>query len=139
MDGIFFEAAGAQVAVQTLVIVVTACDTNWIGRLADVLHVNPRHAAKLIFQRTVNRVIGVAGVTGHVRRNSVILKMRGGDVAGIIDVQASSIRHHGVAGRTELSLLGALDLRVHPSHEAKGWEEKKPYEGEDLAYRAACY
>jgi hypothetical protein len=40
-------------------------------------------------------------------------------MTGIVYVKALAIRNHDVARNAESCLLGALNVRVHPSHNAK--------------------
>ena len=116
MNSIALEGTSSQVAMQALIIVVAPLDTNWIRRRAHVLHVNPGDTLELILQRAEDRVVCVAGITGHVRWNSVVLKVLSGNISGIVHVEASTVGLHRVAGNAELRLFGTLHVNVHSSH-----------------------
>jgi hypothetical protein len=77
-------------AVQALGVLESAWYANAgrVRRRAHVLKVNSFQAAHLVEQRAVQRVVGVAGDAGHVRRHPVILKVLRGNVLGVIYVQA---------------------------------------------------
>ncbi len=86
MDRIFFEAASTRVAVQALAVVVASGNFDLCWWRTHVLHVDPRYASKLVSQWAVDGVVSVAGVTSHVRRHSMILKVLGGNPFGIVDI-----------------------------------------------------
>src|ERR1700729_711218 len=138
MHRILFEAARALVTVQTLRISESTRDANRrrIRWRAYVLHVNPLQSLQLVLQRAVDWVVRVAGIAGHVRRNAMILKMLGGNVAGIIHAQALSVRDYRVARNAERRLFGALYVCVHPTHDAQRRKHAQPNERQNLPARS---
>ena len=134
MYGVVLEIARAGVAVQALVVLESArnADRGRIRWRAHVLHVDALQSLHLVLQRTVDGIVRVAGVAGHVRRHAVILKVLRGQMAGIIHVQASSVGNHYMARNAELSLLGTLDVRVHSAHDAQGRKHAQTDERQDF-------
>ena len=53
-------------------------------------------APELSMHCAEHRVIGMAGVAGAVARDKIILKMLGGNVAGIVDCEAFAEIVHNV-------------------------------------------
>src|ERR1700728_1960127 len=120
MHGVLAEITSAQVAVQTLGVFESALysDRCRIRRCAHEWEIDPPQPLHLVVQRTVDTVIRMARVTSHVRRYPVVLEVLRWNVTGVIDVEALPIRNHDVAGNAELRLFRALNVCVHPSHDA---------------------
>ena len=59
---------------------------------------------EFVLQWAVDSVIGVAGVTSGLHRDSVVLEVRGGNVLRIVDVEALPVWRHRMAGNAEASL-----------------------------------
>src|SRR5579883_3040963 len=105
MDRIFDEISGPCMAIQTLVIVVTAGNADGIRRSADVLHIDSCYPAQFVSQRAKKRIVGMAGEAGLSRRYAVILKMNCGYVFGIIHIKAPPERFHAVTRNAKLRLF----------------------------------
>src|SRR6202167_5811977 len=73
----------------------------WVGWRAHVLQINAGYTLELVLQRAVDGVVSVAGITGHVRRHAVVLKMLRRNVVRIVHVQTFSVVFHAVAGNAE--------------------------------------
>ena len=73
-------------AVQAFAIVVglVKLDVFRPRRRAEILDVNVAQSPELGAETTVESVVGVAGVTGLVGRNPVILEMRGRNVGRLV-------------------------------------------------------
>ena len=78
--------------------------------VAEVLNINMSYPPEFRSHTAVKHVIGVAGVTGFVHRNTMILKMGGCDIVLIVNIKALAVRFHDVAGQTECSLLGFFEV-----------------------------
>lgn len=139
VDGVFLKGPGTSVAVQALRVLEATRDGDRVRRRADVLHVNASQALELVLERAIDRVVGVAGITGHVRRHSMVLEMLRRNVCGIVQVKALSIVFHGVARDAEFGLFGALHVCVHPAHDAKSRKSTQPNEGHNLPSDSLCH
>jgi hypothetical protein len=78
VDGPVFKGSGAQVAVQTLAIVIGFVETNGIVGLTEILHVNVVQPVEFGPESPEHRVIGVTRIAGLIGRDAVILKVGGG-------------------------------------------------------------
>src|SRR6202044_583094 len=118
------EAAGTRVAVQALSVFESARYPNGrrIGRLGHVLQIDSLEAAHFVVQWTIEGVVRMAGVASHVGRDSMILKVLGGNVIGIVDVETLPVGNHDVTGRAELRRFGSLYMGVHSTDQAQSWE-----------------
>ena len=129
-NGIVAKSAGARVAVQALQVAVPAAYMKDFGRGTDILHVNVLQAPELVLQRPVGGVVGVAGITGFVRRHEVILKVLRGDIARIRDVQALPVAF--VARNAKSRLFRPLDLSGHAAADAQDGKNAQTHKGKDL-------
>ena len=100
-----FKVSGAAVAVQTFAIVVRFVEHWFFGHSSKVLDIQMPKPSHLRFEISKHRVVRMAGVACLVARNSIVLKMSGGEVGGIIYSQAGPILLHDVAGRAECGVL----------------------------------
>ncbi len=64
----------------------------------------------------------------------MILKMRGGKVRGIVNVEAAAPRLHDVARKAETGLLGAFEMFGGSPQAAHGGQHKKRDEREHLSF-----
>jgi hypothetical protein len=62
-------------------------------------------------------------VAGLVAGDAVILKMSGGNVTGIINVEAPAIVFHDVAGKAELRFLRALQMFQSSRYSGEYWQD----------------
>jgi len=110
--GLFFKNPHSRMTVQALAIVEGSVEFYIRGRwgLPEILHVKVAQAAKFRMHSAEHRVIGMAGITGAIARDQIVLKMPGRYVAGIIDMQALPEVMHHVAGKAELRTLGAFHV-----------------------------
>ena len=139
--GILLETAGAKVAMQALSVLVSSRypDACRIGRCPHILHINARYTLELVFHRAVDGVVSMARITRHVRRHSVILKVLGGYIFGIVDIEALSIRCHHMTGNAEFRLFGALHMDVHSAHNTKRRKHAQANESQDFPLVRLCY
>ena len=130
---IFLEAAGTRVAVQALGVFESAryADGRRIGRLGHVLQIDSLETTHFVVQRTIEGVVRMAGVAGHVRWDSVVLKMLGGNVIGVVNVETLPVRNHDVTGRAELRRFRSLYMSVHPADEAQSREHTQANKSDD--------
>src|SRR5579862_8330254 len=126
------------VAMQAFAIVKRLVEMNGLHRLADVVYPDVVQSIELRGNRAVHRIVGVAGVTGLVGGHAMILKMRGGQVCGIVDVKATAPRLHNVAGKAETGLFGPLEMFGGSPSRAKTGQYKKCDEREHLAFARYC-
>src|SRR6476661_2811757 len=82
--GALLERSGAQVTVQTFAVVIGLVEPNRTVRLAEILHVNVVQTVKFCPESSEHRIVGVTGIAGMVRRDPVILKVRGSQIVGIV-------------------------------------------------------
>src|SRR4029079_2361433 len=80
---------------------------------AEILHVDMRQSPPLVLRPPKHRVVRMTGVTGPIARNAVVLEMRSGQVAPVIDIQTSAVLFHRVAGKAKLSRFGPLHVLRH--------------------------
>jgi hypothetical protein len=71
-------------------------------------------------------------MAGRIGRHPVILEMLGGNMIGVIHVEALSVGNHDVARNAESSLFGALHVRVHAAHNAESGKHTQANESHDL-------
>src|ERR1700678_3202427 len=114
MHRVLLETTSALVAMQALGVLESArdADRRRIRRSAHVLHVNALQSLHLVIQRSVDRVVRMARIARHVRRNAVVLKVLGGNVIGVVYVKTLAIRNHYVARSAESCRFGALYMCV---------------------------
>src|SRR5262249_39466388 len=108
----FLEGTSSGMAMETLAIVVRLIefDLRGLRGLSEVIDVKVSQAAYLGFETAEHRVVGVAGVAGFVRRNAVILVVRGRQMKRIIDMQALSIGLHDVTAQAESGALRTIQF-----------------------------
>ena len=89
---------------------------EWLVQL-DGIHSGPQildidvpEPVQLHPDRSVHRVVGMAGVARFVERDAMILKMRRRDMILVVDKKAPPIGFHDVARKTEIGLLRALEM-----------------------------
>jgi hypothetical protein len=128
-----FKGARSSVTVQALAIVVGIVESQRRLSLAEVLHIDVPQTPNLGADRSVHDVIGVAGIAGLIARDARILKMGGGDVAGIVNMQAASVRFHDVAGKTKLCVCRPLHMLGGPQGSSHHRKQKQGDKRELLA------
>src|SRR5208337_3595950 len=136
MNGIRFEVTCAPMTVQAQQVLESAPYMDCAGWRAHILHINTAYPLEFVLQRTIDGVIGVAGVTGGLHWHSVVLKVCGRNVVGIVDVEALAVARHGVAGNTKLSLFGTLDVCGHASADAEKRQNEEGNEDKNFLSRA---
>lgn len=135
VNGILLKTASARMTMQALSILESAGNCDRIGGLTDILHIDSRQTCKLVFQRPINSVVGMARMTSHVRRDPVVLKMLGRNVLGIVNIEALPVRDHRVAGNAKFCLFGTLHMSVHACHYAHSRQHTQSNEGQHLPCR----
>jgi len=85
MDRSLFKGTGAQMAVQAFPVVIRFIETNGVVGLAEILHIDVVQPIQLGAEPAKHRIVRVAGVASLIGRYAVILKVRGGEVSGVID------------------------------------------------------
>src|SRR3569833_4765148 len=108
----FCELPRAEVAVQTGLIREGSVELN-ISRLRDpsqILDVDMTQAAKFRLHATEHREIGMACIAGVIGRDEVILKMRGGEITLIVEVEALSEILQDKARETKARRRGAVQM-----------------------------
>jgi len=138
VDRSLFERAGAQVTMQTFPVVVRFIKANGVMGFAEILDVDVVQPIQLGAESAKHRIVSVAGVTGLVGRDAMVLKVRGGEVSGVIQIQAATVRLHDVAGEAERGVLGSFEFRrnAHGHTEQRQQEEDK--ECEDFPSTGCC-
>ena len=133
VSGIVAKSAGARMAVQALQVAVPAAYANDFGRRTDILHIDVLQAPELVLQRPKSGVVGVAGITGFVRRHEVILKVLRRDIARICYVQAFSVGHHAVARNARTRLFGTLLMNGPARADAQYRKNAQAHKSKNLA------
>ena len=95
--GTVFKGPRPGVAVQAFPVVVRVVESNRMHGCPEPIDVDMVQAIQLGVNRPEHGVIGMAGVTGLVGGNTVILEMCGRNVGGIVHVQTPPIGFHDVA------------------------------------------
>lgn len=130
----FFKGASAKMAMETYLVAERLIELDILRQrgVPKVVDVQVPQAAKFRFDGPEHGVIGVTGVTSLVRGNAMILKMRRCQIAGIVDVQAPSVRLHNVAGKTEGGALGTRHFILHAHGESKKRKKEEDAERQNL-------
>ena len=104
---IALKGTSPQVAVQAFAIIVRGVELNFFrtGRMPEILDVDVAQAAGLGSQAAIEAVVGVTRIASLVRRNSMILEVRGRDVGWVVHVQTLPVGLHNVTGKTKCGLL----------------------------------
>src|SRR5579864_3913357 len=68
-----------------------------------------------------------------VAGNEIVLKVLGGDVTGVVHVEASAEIMHDVAGKAEACALGALHVLRETQPAAQNRQNEQRYESKNLA------
>jgi len=135
MRGALLEGTRAEMAVEALAIVEWLVQFYVFGTRfrSKIVNIEMMEAAELGFKRSEHRVVRVAGVTGLVRGDAMILKVGGGKIGRVVDVKALAVGFHDVAGETKGGALRTFHLAVHARHEAKERKKEEHAESENLA------
>ncbi len=133
VDRTLFEGSGAQMAVQAFPVVIRFIETNGVVGLAEILHIDVVQPIQFGAEPAKHRIVRVAGVASLIGRYAVILKVRGGEVIGVIDEQAATVGRHCVTGKAELGAGGPLKLRRNAHGHAQGWQQEQDKKGQHLA------
>jgi len=132
----FLERPLPKMAVQAFAVVVGHVQLDLIGswNCTQILDEQVPHAPDLGADGPKHRVIGVARVARLVPRHEVVLRVARGDVAGIVDIEASAVVVHDVAGETEGSRFGAVHLLGKAERSGGNRKNKQGHERQDLAF-----
>jgi hypothetical protein len=133
MRRFFLERPGIGVTVQTFMIVVGLIKHELRRYFFEVIDIQVPQAARFGVQIAKQGVIRVAGKTGLIPGDSVILEMTRGNVARIINEKALPIEFHRVAREAEPGGFGMLEVKRSPEHGGYNRHYEKSDEGEDLA------
>src|SRR5215470_10039508 len=106
------ERTSSGVTVQALAVVVGLVEPDFFGfgRRPQVVDVHVTEAAELCFESAEHGVIRVAGVAGLVRWDAMILEMRSGEMAWIVNSEAPAVRLHDVTREAESRALRVVHL-----------------------------
>src|SRR5580704_4338030 len=105
---------------------------DWLHRRAQILHIDVVQSSPLGAEAPIEHVIFMAGVASFVGGYSVVLKVSRGDIVRIVDLQASTVGLHDVAGEAERRLFGSFHLRRGADETAEYWQGEEANEGEDF-------
>src|SRR5215813_11798757 len=131
----FLEIACAQVTMETFAVVKGLVKLDRLMRFAEVLSIDMVEPSKLgLYAAGVQRVIGVAGVTGLVGRHTMILVMRRRNVGRVVNVQAFPVRLHDVTAQAKRRGFGPLHVAVKPQYTGEDGQDKQAQEGEYLPF-----
>jgi hypothetical protein len=108
-------------------------DVGGLWDMAEVLHINVAQAAEFGVDGAEHGVVRMAGIAGMIAGNEIVLKMRGWDVAGIIDVEASAKIDHDVAGEAELGAGGTLHVFRVSQPNGQYRQDEERHKGQNLA------
>jgi len=133
MNRIGLKAAGPQMTVQALSVVVPARYLDRFGWRTQILHVNALDTPELIPQRAVDRIVGVAAEAGHVRWYAMVLKVLCRDVARVVDPEALAVVLHAMARNAELGLFGTRDVGGEPHAKTDRGEDAQGAKSQNLA------
>src|SRR3954454_22721140 len=95
---------------EAFAIVIGIIKLDGLRCFSHILHVHMPQPAQLSQRRSVKYVICVTGVTGLIARNASVLKMRCGNIRGVVDPQAFSVWFHDVTRKAELGLFRTLHM-----------------------------
>jgi hypothetical protein len=121
-------------AMQTLPIIERLVQLDISGRrgCAEIIDIHMAQAVQLHFQRAKHSVVFVARVTRFVRGHAMILKMGCRNVSGVVDVQAFSVRFHGVARQAERRGFRSIHLAGNAHRPAKYREQEQDEERQNF-------
>src|SRR5690348_11665848 len=97
-------------AMQAFAITVRRVKLDALGNGSKILHVHVAQPPNFRANRSIHDIVGMAGVASLLSRYTRILKVCGGHVRGVVDIEASTVRIHDVTREAELRLLGALHV-----------------------------
>src|SRR5580658_2196070 len=100
--GTLFKRARPGMAVQAFPVVVGLVKADGVHRRSKPVDIDVVQPFHLGMYGAKHGVIGMAGVAGLVRGDSMILEMSSGDIGLVVHVQAPPVGFHDVARKAEL-------------------------------------
>jgi hypothetical protein len=140
MFGSFFVRPRSVMAVQAFAIIEGRIEFDVLGLwdCPEILHEDVVHPAPFRLVIPEHCVIGMAGKTGVIARDKIVLKVLRRNEALIVHVETlPEIRHH-MAGKAELRRSGALQVFVHARPHREHWQYAERYERDDFAAASPC-
>lgn len=108
----------------TIVVRIVELDILRGRRSAEVVDIHVPLPVHLCAKAAKHRVIGMTGVASFPGRDAMILEVRGGQMARVIDQQAFAERFHFVARQTKLGLFGMFDV-IRSAHSQADYRQQK--------------
>ena len=135
MNGVAFERASTEMAVQALAIVVgrVKLDPGRIRRRSEIFNVDVAQTANLGANTPIEGVIRMASVASLIRGDSMVLEVSRRHILRIVDVETFSVRLHDVARKTKRRLLRPFDMSGGRAKRAEYGQDEKRKEGEYFA------
>ena len=90
-------------------------------------------AAHLGIDVAEHGVIGMTSETGMILGNPVVLKMRGWNIVGIVDVEALPTGLHDMAGKTKLRRRRVFQMNRSAQARRNNRQDKERDEGDNFA------
>jgi len=90
--------------------------------------------AQLGIDVTEHSVVGMTSEAGVILRDSIVLKMSGGNVGRIVDIQAPAMGFHDVARQAKLRRCRVLQVNRR-THDRR--DDRQDEEGKESNYLAA--
>jgi len=128
-----FEGSRPGVAIQAFAVLERLIEGKLRGRRCQIIHVDVFQPAHLAREVAEHRVMRMTAEAGTLFGDTVVLKMGGGKISGIVSVKAFAVGLHNVARQTELGGFRILQMDRSTENSRDDGQDKKGDEREHLA------